>query len=317
MHRSGTSLLGRLLHEAGIGLGMRLMAPSKDNPKGYFENLDFVDLHSKILSYHGAIPEGWTLEANLPVPDHLRQEALSVVARNEQPGPWGWKDPRTTLFLDFWAAELPQARFVFMHRPPWEVVDSLFRRGDSVFQMDPALALHVWEHYNQLLLDFAARHPDRALLVGVHSLALNWQECVRSIAERLNIPLSLPQESAFDRSLLKREIADSHWARLLRELFPQAYELWRKLEQASPPSLRSAGDQGEHIVYGYGELVMRDWMLWRKVQVDCSRTTETLEQTLYNVKSDLYHANARLQYIERSRVWKLRNKLQEFRTLLR
>jgi hypothetical protein len=294
-----------------------LIAPNNGNPKGYFENLDFVELHSKILSFHGAAPEGWTLEADLPVPDHLRQEALSVVAHNEQPGPWGWKDPRTTLFLDFWASELPQARFVFMHRPPWEVVDSLFRRGDSIFQMDPALAVHIWQHYNQLLLNFATRHPNRTLLVGAGSLAYNWQDCLNYIAEHLHISLSVPESSSYDRSLLKNKIRYSHWARLLRELFPQAHELWKQLEQASPPTLRSGFNEDEEIVHGYADLVMRDWMLWRKTELDCSRKTEALEQALYNARSDLYHANTRLQYIERSRIWKLRNRLQAIRTLLR
>lgn len=317
MHRSGTSLLARLLREAGISMGARLMPAHKDNPQGYFENLDFVELHGKILSYHRTPPEGWTLEANLPVPDHLRQEALAAVARNEQAQPWGWKDPRTTLFLDFWASELPEARFVFVHRPPWEVIDSLYRRGDGIFQMDPSLALHVWEHYNRLVFDFATKNPARSLLVGVHSLAHNWQECVRLVAEHLSVPVSPPQEFVVERGLLKRGITDSHWAKLLMEYFPEAQGLWRDLEQLSPPPLRSTTGDGELIAYGLGEIMLRDWMLWRKAEVDSSRKTEILEEALYNVRSDLYHANARLQYVERSRIWKLRNRLQGIRTLLR
>ena len=39
MHRSGTSLVAKSFEVFGYGLGETLMAPSDDNPKGFFEDL--------------------------------------------------------------------------------------------------------------------------------------------------------------------------------------------------------------------------------------------------------------------------------------
>ncbi len=50
MHRSGTSLLAAALGAAGVDLARGLMAAADgNNEKGFFENLDFVELHEKIL----------------------------------------------------------------------------------------------------------------------------------------------------------------------------------------------------------------------------------------------------------------------------
>ncbi|HEY9871594.1 MAG TPA: sulfotransferase [Candidatus Obscuribacterales bacterium] len=315
MHRSGTSLLAHLLLEAGVDLGSRLLPAAESNRNGHFENLDFIELHRKILSFQGAETDGWTLRRDLSVPEPLLQEARRVVSRNARAGPWGWKDPRTTLFLDFWATELPEAKFVFAHRPPWEVVDSLFRRGDEIFQREPLLALQVWEHYNRLVLEFAGKYPERTLLVDIDSIASNWQECVRLIAERLHVPLSVPAESHFDQSLLKREVESTHWPQMVKELFPQAYELWQDLMRASllqlgPANLRPAapGCSAQRL----GELALKDWMEFRKAERQLSRTDSMLHQA----RCDLYQAKSRLELIESSRIWKLRSRLQAIRTLL-
>ena len=42
MHRSGTSLAASLLQSAGLDVGERLMEGNWSNPRGHFEDLDFV-----------------------------------------------------------------------------------------------------------------------------------------------------------------------------------------------------------------------------------------------------------------------------------
>ena len=47
MHRSGTSMVARLLHDAGLYLGepADLAEPGIHNPDGYWENLRFVEIN--------------------------------------------------------------------------------------------------------------------------------------------------------------------------------------------------------------------------------------------------------------------------------
>ncbi len=55
-HRSGTSMLTRLLHSLGLALGPQedLMPAAADNPEGFWENLRVVRLNDELLNLVGA-----------------------------------------------------------------------------------------------------------------------------------------------------------------------------------------------------------------------------------------------------------------------
>ena len=58
MHRSGTSMVAKLLQQAGLNLGEEadLMPPAAENPEGFYEHLEFVRLNDEVLNIAGA---GW------------------------------------------------------------------------------------------------------------------------------------------------------------------------------------------------------------------------------------------------------------------
>src|ERR671910_2640298 len=58
MHRSGTSMVAKLLQQAGLNLGDEadLMPPAAENPEGFYEHLEFVRLNDEVLNVAGA---GW------------------------------------------------------------------------------------------------------------------------------------------------------------------------------------------------------------------------------------------------------------------
>ena len=77
MHRSGTSLVARLLSLLGVHLGPdeRVLTAGEDNPKGYWEHRSFVDLNDEILARFGgrwdqapAWPASWRHRARSPSP---------------------------------------------------------------------------------------------------------------------------------------------------------------------------------------------------------------------------------------------------------
>lgn len=331
MHRSGTSYVASALLDAGLCLGERLMpAVSGNNIKGFYENLEFVELHKKILRFHGLSTDGWTLERGIPVPDALRVEAERVVEKNTQPGHWGWKDPRATLFLDFWSETLPEAKFLFVCRAPWEVIDSLFRRGDEEFQNDPRLAVRMWEHYNSIVLDFRSRYPDRCLLVDVDTVAQEPSLLFDAIGKQLSMPLTRPARNSFDESLLKRAAQNSFRPLLIRNFFPSAYQQWLELKGAS--SLRNGLDLSvdsisDNVLESLIEQSLHDWMEAGKAQREMAQAVKQAQQELacaekrwheawYEVRSQLYEANAKIEYMERSRLWKIRDKLYAVRKVL-
>ncbi|CAD5962652.1 sulfotransferase [Planktothrix agardhii] len=231
MHRSGTSLTASILQSAGVHIGRRLMEATEFNAKGYFENPDFFEFHLDAFRALGVNIDGWTLEENLQINAPLIDRAKYIVEQNGLSSVWGWQEPRTTLFLDFWAKLLPEARFLLIYRSPWEVADSLYRRGDEMFQSQPELAIKYWQHYNQKILNFYNREQHRCLLTNLKTIVQYQNAYIDTINHKFNVDLSHPAPTAYDPSLLRTEISsNSQRPTLIDHYFPEAIELYQELE---------------------------------------------------------------------------------------
>lgn len=154
MHRSGTSMVARLLNLCGLSLGPpdRMMPPGADNPRGFWENVDIAVLNESILadlggSWH-ALPlmkAGWE---SAPALDPLKGRAITVIRDLAGQEPWGWKDPRTSLTLAFWKRLIGDLKVVICLRNPLAVARSLKRRNNFA----EADGLNLWLEYNSRLL---------------------------------------------------------------------------------------------------------------------------------------------------------------------
>jgi len=173
MHRSGTSLVGQAFARAGLYLGDRIKGPTRFNPHGFFEDLDIVGFHESLLALNETAWHAPLRHRPPEVPPASRASAADLLRRKfDGRSPWGWKDPRTTLFLNFWADLLPEARWVLVYRDPAHVAWSLRARGDLLaYSINPVsyilTALRLWTLYARELVDFARRYPERAVLVRI------------------------------------------------------------------------------------------------------------------------------------------------------
>jgi len=132
MHRSGTSVVTRILNLLGLCLGSEehLLRPSPTNLKGYWEHAVFSDISETILSRLGGswheppiFAPGWESAAELA---DLRARARAVIRDDfAAAGLWGWKDPRTCLTLPFWRPLVGPMRYVICLRNPVDVARSL------------------------------------------------------------------------------------------------------------------------------------------------------------------------------------------------
>jgi hypothetical protein len=258
MHRSGTSLLASLVHGAGMPMGQRLLAAGNGNVAGHYEDLDFVELHERILVGNGLGSEGFTADRLPTIPDRARHEALALVAARRGLGtPWGWKDPRTVLLLDDWAEMVPEARFILVFRAPWEVADSLYRRGDPLFAADPVFALHVWQGYNRLIVDFMRAHPACCLLVEIGQVIDDPAAVFAAVESRFDLPLGdvrpLYREEHFVRGARGAEAA------LVRAVLPEACELYMEMRRIAGSTSALPVAVGIHRVDGDAEEDVRVW----------------------------------------------------------
>jgi hypothetical protein len=137
MHRSGTSMVARLLQGCGLFLGQEdeLGFDSNDG-EPHFENVRFVAFNDEILNTLGGswnnppdFPLAW--EA-MPEIAALTVKAKKLIKRLSKQNNWGWKDPRNSLTLPFWRAMVPELKVVVCLRNPLEVAHSLRKRGDLI-----------------------------------------------------------------------------------------------------------------------------------------------------------------------------------------
>lgn len=145
-HRSGTSMITRLLEQQGLFMGWR-----KDvNDEALF----FLRLNEWLLAQTGHAwdnpPDAadWPseamlkqilcqeLRAALPSLDAVGYWGLRGVLTHRNPFgatfPWGWKDPRNTITLPLWLDVFPDARVVHIRRHGLDVAKSLATRNKAI-----------------------------------------------------------------------------------------------------------------------------------------------------------------------------------------
>ena len=325
MHRSGTSLVASLLQSAGVNIGRRLMNAGEGNVKGHFEDLDFVDLHESILKSQGFSKQGWILQNGITVQEQYLSRTKEMI-KNRQGNIWGWKDPRTTLFIDFWQEQIPNIFYIFIFRSPWEVIDSLYRRGDEVFLNNPNFALDVWVNYNKTIIDFHKKYSSSCCIFNIESIIKNHDFLIEILEDRFRIKLEKP-EYCYDEFIFNRELNDSHRPTIIKNYFPEAWEIYDKL---------CLIDQQNHNFnhFDLSQLLgnipeMKTWILqdWIDVKVNekgfkkSQKEIESLEFKISVLQKELQEEkikNEKLQntieennyiitFMKESRFWKLRD----------
>ena len=245
MHRSGTSYLASVLAAAGVAMGTRLVEPDANNPRGYFEDRDFLALNRRLMlastdDAPGHRDWGWTETEHWeegPAAG-VRTAARELLAARREGRRWGWKDPRTTLVLDFWdglAAEVGAAPgYLFVYRAPWDVADAIQRVGADVFLRRPEYANCIWRLYNRRLLEFRRRHPGRTLLVAIEAVLAAPHRFADLLAARLGCPLDgdLLTRLREEEGLRARPLSDP-LVDLVAATSPETYQLFAELQAAA------------------------------------------------------------------------------------
>lgn len=178
MHRSGTSLLAKVLERSGIFMGV-----VKDHN---FEAMHFLSLNQQIMwaagyEWHNPGvpgPEHWR---NIPAKDlyceHFKLNGRWAYWRYLLKNPaWGFKDPRNTFTLNMWLDLYPGAKVIHIHRPCEEVAASLqtrnHRKGEVHLEAieDLDFCRELCEKYHQQAFGYANRLGDRYIEVSYKEL---------------------------------------------------------------------------------------------------------------------------------------------------
>ena len=189
MHRSGTSALTRVFSLLGADLPENLAPALPDNNEtGFWESVDLMVLHDKMLMSAGSSWDDWTpfspVWGESAVGQQYKQQ-LAEVLRNDFAGSglFAIKDPRICRFLPFWLSLLQENNInpaiVIPVRNPLEVAHSLKARDGFPLAKGGLLWLR---HVLDAAL-FSVDHP--VAVVSYAQLMTDWQSVTEQVVQQV------------------------------------------------------------------------------------------------------------------------------------
>ncbi len=250
MHRGGTSAVTRGLTALGVELGLNLVEPGFDNPTGFWEDREIVDLNDRLLHQIGISYESVALvPRNLhtdPDFEALRSDATKLVQSRLDINPlWGLKDPRLCRLLPFWKPIFNQCAatvcYVISVRDPLSVAHSLQARNQ--FPVPKSFLLWL-QHYAGAV---CATHGTTREFVEFDALIDHPSAMLERVATTLGLPLTAERTAAigqFAESFVSTELRHHQFSRedlahspFVFDAMFQAYDLL--LAAARQPELGS------------------------------------------------------------------------------
>lgn len=165
MHRSGTSLVARSLEVLGYRAGGKLLAPARDNPKGFFEQQSVVLLNELLLFACGS--PWWSAktihaEKARAIGRLLAPIGRRIISRSlKRTDLLYLKDPRLTKLIWFWEPIFVlldlDIHWLIVSRDIEGVIDSLSRRSKRT---ERETLEKLWARYaatHQLLMEDPSR----------------------------------------------------------------------------------------------------------------------------------------------------------------
>lgn len=198
MHRSGTSMIARLLNLCGLYLGEQgeFIDPKPDNPRGFWEHLLFLQLDKFIVQKFGhddvmtdEIPflmqEGWEKDDRLYMTTLWAKRMVHSMSASSPN--WGWKDPRAALLLPFWYPLIPDLKVVICLRHPLDVAASLMKRDPTIGEKE---SVDNWYAY-MWMVDEHAKEP--RMVTDYDRFFTDWHREVSRIASFCGLEPSIEQ----------------------------------------------------------------------------------------------------------------------------
>ncbi|MBI4962353.1 MAG: hypothetical protein HY913_03680 [Desulfomonile tiedjei] len=323
MHRSGTSAVSRVVNLLGVDLGSSLLPPAPDNPTGFWEHKEIVEINERLFyvlgrhwtSYLTSLPDKWWLRQDI---QELQQRLVGLVQRDfGQSMLWGLKDPRLCRLLPLWLRVFSQinCRAYCLHtiRNPLEVADSLGKRDRLPRNVSFILWLqHVLEAERE------TRDLPRTFIT-YDRLLEDWRSTVRGAAKAFHwdwddaIDVVGPQVDAFLNPRMRHHDRTSNLQKdygSMPGLVAAAYEVLVRASTGDEESLATVLDGvslelNAGLRSSVGELVVPE------LESQISRSYAA-DADLADLNSKLTICRAELDRVAQTWSWKLTSPLRRF-----
>lgn len=194
MHRSGTTMLTRILEKTGLFMGhykdendesfffvnfnkwmMKNANSSWDNP--YCFNFINDNFKSHIKRVYDKRQKSLFAIKYLGFKDYWKYKAINNIDFR-----WGWKDPRNTFTIDIWKEIYPKAKILHIYRNPVDVANSLKVRS---MEIEDKYVQNFKIKLKEKLLIGSAGYTDSYRIMDIREGFNLWQEYVyRALKEK-------------------------------------------------------------------------------------------------------------------------------------
>jgi len=199
VHRGGTSAVGGVIHNLGVPMGGELlMGPGINewhNPKGYFEDREFLRLNDRLIGKNWKNPK---IVKEKEVLDDYKE----TIGKKLTMPLWGMKDPRNCFTFPIILELIPQGMQVIVvtvARPLPDIAGGLARRLPEEESWDIAVRYEI----NRLRQWQAFK--GKKLWVNYNSLIDNTKEEVSRIADFIGVPVTDAALEIIDPTLRHRK----------------------------------------------------------------------------------------------------------------
>ena len=242
-HRSASSVTAHHLDNAGLPMGIHLMGGGISNYGGHYEDWPVVNLHERLLDDNDT---NWQFHDEVVLSTRNLAPFLKYIQlRDQYAFSWGFKDPRSSLFLNEWDQALNErGRYLFLVRHWSSSIESLLRRHsrrlshglirhqkekvDFNFWLEPDLGAKMWLAYNARLLAFAEQKAEQCLIVTQRAL-FNDIPLIKTLNENFGFKMDQNSESVFNSGQLK-DLASSSVNNIFSEgVREQLEDTWSRL----------------------------------------------------------------------------------------
>jgi hypothetical protein len=197
MHRSGTSLISQWLFRCGLYIGKHLVPAGIGNTEGHFEDADFLQIHEQLLKKRKLPASGFTNKLTTALTMAEKQQLQFIIEdRCNNNIQWGWKEPRTCLFLNTYKEVIPAAYYLIVVRDYNATVSSMVSREyaahikrfqakkgltkikwllfkkksrEQVFKKYATRYLKIWIHYYECIMNHIISLPPQKYLLIKYS----------------------------------------------------------------------------------------------------------------------------------------------------
>lgn len=172
-YRSGTSAVAGVLHHLGVPMGKQFDPPTKNNIKGYWEDVEFKKFHQFFDTNNKQLMDDY---------------AALIKSREDEHELWGLKDPLLCLLLDQFVSNLSCDHKMIICRRSIEDISSSISR--AMGEQDALRYMPLAKHYLESMEKQISLYKGNCLILNHEDTLMNPGVTVGALAGFLSIPIT-------------------------------------------------------------------------------------------------------------------------------